>query len=371
MENYPWFNNIDIKMVLRPHVTYDIQLSYIVIDPDRIISCPSDEYSKNILYIYLPQSREYKQKFHIQIDKIYIICMTVNNKNNESYEIYDGPDDLSDPIKSNNLSLYVTSMFQCIIKISSHLYLNRSNAILKYFSKINKISVNLNILDFKYVLINYPTGESSPLSIVTISSKLNHHLNISITNFTNNCTNNTLCTYACISFYEVSGDTYVEKRSICTDEGDFYKHRHIYSNQSKILVVMYAYKRYGMMHMSMKIAATKCKLTKMNVYLCAYDFYCSKYIRQNLDLCKRLIRGSDVKANFDARYFAGKLIHHKEEGCIIFQFTQEVNLFVYKVTTFVNTPNYCGVYFKPVFPKLFSRKSTFHVMGFFTGKYGK
>ena len=80
MENYPWFNNIDIKMVLRPHVTYDIQLSYIVIDPDRIISYPSDEYSKMILYIYLPQSREYKQKFHIQIDKIYIICMTVNEK---------------------------------------------------------------------------------------------------------------------------------------------------------------------------------------------------------------------------------------------------------------------------------------------------
>ena len=119
--------------------------------------------------------------------------------------------------------------------------------------------MNLNTVDFKYELINYPTGESSPLSIVKISSKLNHHLNISITNFTNNYTNNPLCTYAGISFHKVSGDTYVEKRSICTDEGDFYKHRHIYSNQSKILVVMYAYKRYGMMYMSMKIAATKCK----------------------------------------------------------------------------------------------------------------
>ena len=137
MENYPRFNNIDIKMVLRPYVSYDIQLSYIVIDPDKIISYPTDEYSKLMFYIYLPQSREYKQKFHIQIDKIYIICMTVNNKNNESYEIYDGPDDLSNAVKFNNLSLYVTSMFQCMIKISSHLYLNRSNATFKYISKIN------------------------------------------------------------------------------------------------------------------------------------------------------------------------------------------------------------------------------------------
>ena len=147
LENYPWFNMIDIKMVLRPHVSYDIQLSYIVIDPGKIISYPTNEKSKLILYTYLPQSTEYKQKFHVQIIKIYFICLTVSAKNNESYEIYKGPDDLADQIKSNNLSLYVSSTFQCMIKVSSYSFLNYT--IFKYFPKRNNISMKLNVADPK------------------------------------------------------------------------------------------------------------------------------------------------------------------------------------------------------------------------------
>ena len=128
------------------------------------------------------------------------------------------------------------------------------------------------------------------------------------------------------------------------------------------------------MHISMKITETKCKLTQRNVYLCAHSFYCLKshfHIHWKKHLCIRLIRGSDVQANFDARFSASSSIRHKEGGCIIFQFTQEVNSFVYKVTTFVKRLKYCRIGLRPVNPKIFNGKITWQVMGFFTGKDDK
>ena len=199
-------------------------------------------------------------------------------------------------------------------------------------------------------------------------------MNISITNFTSNYSNNTLCTYAGIAFYEVIGNTYSEKHSLCTDEGNFYKYRNVYLTGSQILVVLYAYRKYGMMHISMKIKTSKCKLTQTNVYMCAYSFYCSKkhfHIHRNKQLCIKLIRESDVQTNFDARFFAGSSIRQKEGGCIIFQFTQEVNLFVYKITTYVKRLKYCGTIFKTAQPKTFNKKITCEAMGFFTGKDDK
>ena len=41
MINYPQYQNIDLTVSLRPHVFYNIKMSYSVIDPDNIISYPT------------------------------------------------------------------------------------------------------------------------------------------------------------------------------------------------------------------------------------------------------------------------------------------------------------------------------------------
>ena len=82
------------------------------------------------------------------------------------------------------------------------------------------------------------------------------HLNVTINNFTNNYKYNTLCTYGGVIFNEEEKRIYKEKRSICFDSGYFYKHRNIYSKRSEMLLLMYAYKGYGTLFISLNISTT-------------------------------------------------------------------------------------------------------------------
>ena len=73
---YPWYQSINIEMPLRPHVFYAVMLTYNVITPGKIISYPRKKESqlvKWMFYVYLLNSREYKSKLNIQVEKLYFI----------------------------------------------------------------------------------------------------------------------------------------------------------------------------------------------------------------------------------------------------------------------------------------------------------
>ena len=367
---YPWYQNINIQVTLRPFVSYDVMLRYSVIDPDKIISYPANRHSKLVkwmFYVYLSSSREYKQKLHIQVEKFNCILIIFNDIKNSSHDVYDGPDSVSNQLNPNNKSTYTTSAFQCMVYISSHLFI--TNTSLKYYSKVNTITNYVNITQFQNLFLNFPSNSSTFLSIVKLRTKATNCLNISITNFTNNYKYNSSCNYVGIAFYEQVKNVYIEKRSMCLDGGDFYKHRNIYSIRSEMLLVMYSFQYRGSMYISLNISTTQCRLNLVDRYLCQYNMYCSPehgYFGKYKDLCKYLIKGSGSDESIHPRHSHGSA-YQTQDFCVIHQFTQEVDLFLYKIVAYVRQRTTCRFSFQTYYLIHKRKIMTYHASGFFTG----
>ena len=316
-----------------------------------------------MFYILLLSSREYKLKLHIQVENFNYILINFNDIKNSSHDVYDGPDNLSNQLNPNNKSTYTTSAFQCVIYISSHLFITTTS--LKYYSKENKITKYINITQFQNLLMN--TSSTTFLSIVKLTTEAPSRLNITITNFTNMYKYNNSCNYAGIVFYEKVKKVYYEKISLCLGGGDFYQHRNIYSLRSEMLLVMYSFQDHGSMHISMNISTTQCGLNLVDRYLCKYDMYCSpghNEFGRNKDLCKYLMKGSE--ANFHARH-RHRAAYQTLDSYAIHQYTQEVNLFLYKIIAYVRRRRDCRFSFQTLYLIYQKKIMTYHVSGFFTG----
>ena len=366
---YPWHQNINIEMSHRPLVFSDIILTYSVIAPGKIISFPrynESQFVKWVFYVYLLHSREYKLKLHIQVKKLYFIIFVCLNMNSSMYEIHDEPDNLSSKLKLNNKSIHTTSAFQCMIHMTSSLI--PTTNILEYYSQVHNITTTIDIAKFKYSVINFSSPLYPLLSIVKIRTHAPSHLNITIKSFTSKYNYNTLCTYAGIFFYEEIREIYNEKRSMCVDHGNFYKYRNIYSVHSEILVVIYAYKGYGTLYVSMNISTTPCQLSLRN-RLCTFGFYCkiTRNYSYNIyrSLCKHFFKESVIESKAVIKVYAQDILSQKDEGCFIYQFTQEVNLNLYKLITLIYKDRYCDVRFHTTGIK--GKITTYQVSGFFTG----
>ena len=371
---YPWYQNINIQVSLRPFVSYDVMLRCSVIDPDKIISYPGNRHSKLekwMFYVYLISSREYKLKLHIQVEKFNCIVIIFNDIKNSSHHVYDGPDNLSKQLNPTNKSTYTTSAFQCMVYISSHLFF--TNTSLKYNSQVNKITKYMNVTQFQNLLINFLSNSSTSLSIVKLATKATNRLNITITNFRNSYKYNNSCNYAGIAFYERVKKVYTEKRAMCLDGGDFYKHRNIYSISSEMLVVLYSFQDRGSMHISLNISTTQCGLNLVDRYLCKYDMYCSPEHDQfgrKKDLCKYLIQGSGSEANFHTRH-RYRASYQTQDICVVHQFTQEVTLFLYKIIAYVRRRSTCSLSFQTLYLMHKRKIMSYHASGFITGVYKK
>ena len=165
----------------------------------------------------------------------------------------------------------------------------------------------------------------------------------------------------------------IKAQSVCENYREFYKHRNIYSHDSQMLLAMYSYDGYGELHAVLNISITDCRLTYKNRYTCTYNFYCRpKYFHFHLNrkLCNYSLIETDskyIKDNINGRFkhFGG--IMNKENGCVIFQFVQDINLFVYKVLTFVRKNKHCNFFLAQNYADLINKKRrmVLQVTGFF------
>ena len=136
-----------------------------------------------------------------------------------------------------------------------------------------------------------------------------------------------------------------------------------------MLLVLYSFHNCGSVHISLNISTNRCGINIVDRYLCKYDMHCSPghdRFRKNKDLCKYLIEGSTSEANFHPRhkYTAS---HQTHDTCVTHQFTQEVNLFLYKIIAYVRRRRTCRFSFQTHYLIHQKKIMTYHASGFFTG----
>ena len=119
---YPKYRNVDIILFVRVWITFEIQLSYSVIDPNTIVSSipPKKTILQPLWMIYFPRKYATIDRYFLQVEKYRHIWLTQYFFNETSMNIYDGPGYLSPLLlgirKTRNQTIYMTSTFQCIVQ---------------------------------------------------------------------------------------------------------------------------------------------------------------------------------------------------------------------------------------------------------------
>ena len=365
MTNYPWYTHVDITLATRPYIRFDIKYLYSVKEPNVVVSNARNMHADFLVSVlFFVKINLFKKKLHVQVERIKFIDLYLYIKDDylSDIYIYDGPDELSRKIQPKSNSFYETSAFQCILYISTHF--NFQNLTLNYSSFMQNINKILYIS--KSTQTRYSLSIRDSFLIIKLVSETNRKLNISITEFVSSIKYNFLCQYGGILFYEKEVTRFVEKRSLCEDEGIYYQHRNIYSNNSNILLIMYAYNGHGAIYIALNTSTTKCTSTTLNQHVCAYN---SRY-KYNHKMYKKFERETQLERMDDTPVSSYILYmdYHWEEGCVIYQFTQDVSLFMYKLTIFVKKVDFCYIHIYTFIPK-YTRTLSRKVSGFFAGKY--
>ena len=201
-------------------------------------------------------------------------------------EAFDGPDTLSPMLPSTYLNAklheMVTSSFQCILNVCmgctnsfSYQYELHINSFV--VTPVKSIILNYqNVSNFVYQYNTQQTNRN--VDIISVLVPHNLKINITIQNLSHDYNQNFLCTYGGFVIHEsMEAKENSQISAKCTPHRDIFRFQNIYSNGSVILLVVYSYREYGSMNLSVVFSTTKCSIVRVN---------CDPWnATQSLDLC--------------------------------------------------------------------------------------
>ena len=334
---YPPFIYIKLQISLRLLVSCQIQLSFAVMDSNRIVSFvrKNSEVINPILSLYFIKTHLFCEKFHLMDQKFKYLKITFLIKNNFAKEIFDGPGTLSkfiQPLFQNGREIYVTSTFQCVINV--YLKSGATSQNIAYTSVALQIQsmVPLNRNDVMGQ-IKYPNCRSnSSICAILIKTIKHFRVNLTISSIISSLKRNDLCYYGGLTIFDKNNQNKTELSTLCMNNSFGYRYENIYSTQFSMLLIFYTYPEFGKLNITVELRPTRCKPINFNP--CAT-------IENPLTL--------------------------PETGCIVYQFSPEIDIKVYK--SYVR----CGIFTCSV-KSLFnttvhdSEKWRVHILGYLQGK---
>ena len=233
---------------------------------------------RNLLWnLYLVPKDIRVMKFTLRTKKYQHFIIKFTNDSELVVELYDGPGTYSPNIFKKNNESHITSTFQSII----YLWVpstNRLNTECSFQFVTESSSVRMNI-QLNYSLPHIISHVFTKYEVWKIFSYYN--VNLTIINLTYTGFNDPLCTFVGITVYNVNSDSYKEITTECILFSNILSFRNIYSRSNETLLVLYSYKEYGNLSLTMQFSSTKCKPVTINT--CALSYLC-KF--KNNAMCK-------------------------------------------------------------------------------------
>ena len=193
-----------------------------------------------------------------------MINFTVNSQ--ATIDLFDGPGTLSPNIYLYNQESYTTSTFQCAIHLWTPFTENLERECgFTFVTMPSNISKKIKMSKFLTHTISHELTNSK---IWKIFSHANLKLTIKTIMYTGY--NDPICTFAGISVYSANKDT--EITNDCFSFYDYIIDKDIYSNSNMTLLVIYFYKEYGTLNITMQLSMTQCKSVTINT--CALTYLC-------------------------------------------------------------------------------------------------
>ena len=308
--NYPQSRNVSVTSTIFAGVNikeahiYNVSIFYSVVDIKRIVTLPQLKFLRtNLIWnLYLEQNDVRVMRFHITTKKHQLFMVNFTVDSNMTVELYDGPGTLSTNIYMYNQESYKSSTFQCVIHlwIASTKNLNPECGF-RFVTISDTVDKCITIDDSHKHKISHVVAKSEIWKIISSSN-----VNLKIENLTYTNYNDPQCSFAGISVYGLSNYTYTEIGTECFSPRDLAKYRHLYSKSKEVphkslafdhslthrdfysssnetLVVLYSYKQYGILSITIQVSITKCKPVVINT--CALTNICLSL--NNTMMCKK------------------------------------------------------------------------------------
>ena len=299
MITYPNFQYVNLQLSIRSFVSCQIQLSFAVTDPNRIVSFIRQFYKavNPVWSLYFNQPYLVLEKFHLLDQKFKYFNITFSVENSFTREIFDGPGTLSKIIQphfQNDRQVYMTSTFQCII----YVYLESMTK--GYDIAFNTITIPVqsevmfnNKDEINY--INYPNcSRNSDICVIMIKAMELYKINLTVNSVISTLKRNDLCSYGRLSTFDNSNQSKAELSTLCMNHSFVHKYENIYTTQSSMLLILYSYPEFGKLSITVELRASKCKLVNFNTCM-----------------------STEFTVTFP------------ETGCIVYQFSHEFQIKVY------------------------------------------
>ena len=193
-------------------------------------------------------------------------------------QVYDGPGTLYnilEPFKENGkMVYYTTTMFQSVI-----LLLTRESKVGYSIFIAYNTTMSAKKLKETYLQKNnsiFVTSEielkDSEIRMIKIETEVQLIFKITINQLKYTGVKYSSCRYAGITLYGINRNGSFQKIStVCYNNEQEYKYRNLYTQNSRMLLVLYSYKSYSNISLNLSVSTSECKVTTINICELKHD----------------------------------------------------------------------------------------------------
>ncbi len=335
---YPSFSNVLIQLSTSYFtlVQHKVVAEFVSFDRDCVVSHHSTTFgfpSAKQLSVITLRNRITIYHYLVQTKKIYCLVAHVHPELLNHAVVFDGPGSLSE-IAEYSGSRFELSSFQCLAKVT---VLPHKICVATQFSftsvskkQITSLRVTSNSnQSFKISSIDHDAVKVGPF-IASLHSEHDHQINVTVTHLHYLGTESQTCQYGGFVTGQHFGDRYKESIPLCKVHGGTkMSNRHFYSDNSSLLIVVFWYKHYSSINISIMATQTKCKA--LQICPCAYNYYCHPYTLS--ESCRNYIESvnqANISINRKTDYvppeaeseshFMYFMINLADEECLVVQF---------------------------------------------------
>ena len=275
---YPPSHRLTIEITIVHHIIFDSLITHSVIDSGRITSyqVQSNMLATPSKVLKFVTSDSFFVRYELQVEKYECLFISGTILQNDFIEVYDGPGilyNVLEPYVSNGHLLYTTTTFQSIIYLFTKS--QSFSGFVTYEATMPMTLVKQIYMEKNQSILLTSENEldSTPVQLIKIQTYVELFLNITIHQMENIGNNHSSCGYAGITSYDIKTDgTFKKISTICHGNNyEEYKYRNMYTQNSVVLLVLYAYKKYSNFSLVLSVSISYCKATTINICELEHD----------------------------------------------------------------------------------------------------
>ncbi len=276
---YPKFQSFYLQPIPNYHLVFIVNGTFAVMGTNLVHSLPVQTFQnlKPNQMFAIEDKNQTLVTYHLQTEKLNQIVLTMSLQENYNYIVYDGPGILSNMLRK--LPIQKCSTFQCFIHLLTASKSANSDNYFIYESCQLPIHQS-NTTVHKTRKTYFPNENcTSHLCVAGFTTDSDHQINLTVSNLTvqgNFFDVFPACVLSGVIVGEYLNKAYREYQTHCeAHDSGYIQRQRLYSHNSSLMLLVYWYKNYNKIDVSVITSQTNCQPIVIN--LCHFHKECIRY----------------------------------------------------------------------------------------------